>query len=182
MEPKVIYLGPDGGHSSYLEACKQVRRSVFVEEQGVDEVIDFDGMDEACAHLLLMVDGTPVGTLRIRKTEEGTKLERIAVLKAWRGHGFGSLLVRCGLSLVEGAVYLHAQVRSEGFYRSLGFICPDDEIYYEAEIAHRTMIWKGGRIESPLPIIRCLPSSPLPSSPGSYPGRALTPPAQPTIC
>ncbi len=145
MEQTVIYLEAGSAalptNAAYLALCQQVRRSVFVQEQGVDETIDFDGNDPSCAHLLLLFGEEAVGTLRIRATDQGTKLERIAVLAAYRGLHLGELLVRCALSLAYPPVYIHAQIKSEGFYKKLGFIVQDQTVFYEANIAHRTMIW-----------------------------------------
>jgi predicted GNAT family N-acyltransferase len=158
MEQTVIYLeaGTAGlpTNSAYLSLCQQVRRSVFVKEQGVDETIDFDGKDPDCAHILLLFGDDAVGTLRIRATDEGTKLERIAVLSEYRGLKLGELLVRCALSLAHRPIYIHAQVRSAGFYEKLGFICEDPTIFYEADIPHKTMIWPHGQGVAPCTIIR----------------------------
>ena len=125
----------------YIQLCQQVRRTVFVEGQGVSESIDFDGKDSSSAHLLLLSADNAIATLRIRRTEEGIKLERIAVLEAYRGKQLGQLMVQCALGLVTGHIYIHAQIRSAGFYEKLGFITEDPTIYYEADIAHKTMIW-----------------------------------------
>ncbi|MGE4453344.1 MAG: GNAT family N-acetyltransferase [Sphaerochaeta sp.] len=156
MEQTVIYLEAGSAslptNQAYLAMCKQVRREVFVKGQGVSETIDFDGKDPDCAHLLLLIDDEAAGTVRIRKTEQGTKLERIAVLETYRGLHYGELLVRCALSVAEMPVYIHAQVRSEGFYGKLGFIVEDDSIFLEANIPHRTMVWPHGKGVAPCPI------------------------------
>lgn len=158
MEQTVIYLEAGSAslpsNAAYLAQCQQVRRSVFIREQGVSETIDFDGNDPLCAHLLLLMGDEATGTLRIRKTDEGTKLERICVLSEYRKQGLGEMMVRCALSLVEGTVYIHAQVRSEGFYQRLGFVVEDQTIFLEAGIPHKTMIWPHGRGVSPCTITR----------------------------
>lgn len=145
MEQTVIYLEAGAAslptNAAYLALCQQVRRSVFVKEQGVSEAIDFDGKDSSCAHLLLLFGDEAAGTLRIRKTDDGTKLERIAIMREYRKQGLGELLVRCALALADGPIYIHAQVRSEGFYQHLGFVAEDPTIFYEADIPHKTMIW-----------------------------------------
>jgi predicted GNAT family N-acyltransferase len=52
-------------------------------------------------------------------------LGRIAVLKAWRGRGVGSALVRFFVDTAKqkglGRVYLNAQLPAVGFYENLGF-------------------------------------------------------------
>ncbi len=156
MEQTVIYLEPGSAglsaNATYLLLCQQVRREVFVKGQGVPESIDFDGKDTSCGHFLLLDGEQAVGTLRIRATEEGTKLERIAILSTYRGLHLGELMVRCALSVAPPPVYIHAQVRSEGFYQKLGFIAEDPTIFYEADIPHKTMIWPHGQGASPCPI------------------------------
>lgn len=145
MEQTVIYLEPGSAslmtNQGYLAMCKHIRREVFVKGQGVSEAIDFDGKDPDCGHLLLLIGDEAVGTVRIRMTEKGTKLERIAVLSTYRGLHYGELLVRCALSVSHKPIYIHAQIQSEGFYQKLGFIAEDQTIFYEANIPHRTMIW-----------------------------------------
>ncbi|MDT4763084.1 GNAT family N-acetyltransferase [Sphaerochaeta sp. PS] len=149
METQLILIQESAAAKSenrpLLLQCQAVRRSVFVEGQGVDEAIDFDGKDDSCAHLLLLLGQEAVGTLRIRKTSEGTKLERIAVLEQYRGKQFGKLLVENALALVSGRVYIHAQTRISPFYEKLGFTVEDPTIYYEANIPHLTMIWPHGQ-------------------------------------
>jgi predicted GNAT family N-acyltransferase len=143
MEPTAILIEtPASGNESHrfrLKQCLEIREKVFVQAQHVPREIDVDGLDGACDHLLLLCEGKPVGTMRIRKTENGSKFERIAILDGYRGRHLGALLVHCALSVADRPVYLHAQTRSEGFYRNLGFEVEDPAIFYEAGIPHKTM-------------------------------------------
>jgi predicted GNAT family N-acyltransferase len=145
MEQTVIFIGEHEQdnelYQHYLSQCQAIRKIVFTEGQNVAPEIEIDGLDISSGHLLLLVGDKPAGTLRIRKTTEGTKLERVSVLKEYRGLGYGKLLVLCALSLSEPPVYIHSQVPSEGFYRNLGFTVGDPTIFYEANIPHRTMFW-----------------------------------------
>lgn len=123
--------------------CIAIREQVFIEEQQVPIGIEQDGKDNESGHVLLWIQGTPVGTLRFRQTEEGVKLERIAVLKPYRGRHLGKLLIREGLRAVRmsGAtaqIYLHAQQHAAPFYHSMGFI-ETGEHTIEAGIPHVTM-------------------------------------------
>lgn len=156
MDRELIYIQEDSAHKAenqpYLGQCQTVRKTVFVEGQGVSEAIDIDGKDTSCAHLLLLRKNEAVGTLRIRKTEEGTKLERIAVLSNHRGKQYGHLLVSTALALVSGRVYIHAQTESKDFYHKVGFVIQDPTIYLEAGIPHVTMVWPKGQEALPCSI------------------------------
>ena len=90
--------------------------------------------------------------MRIRRTDEGTKLERIAVLDAHRGKQFGKLLVESALALVSDRIYIHAQTRIASFYERLGFTVEDPTVYFEADIPHITMIWPKGQGVAPCTI------------------------------
>ncbi len=45
----VVHMGTD----VHLEDCLEIRRHVFVNEQGVDAQLEFDGLDHTCFHCLL---------------------------------------------------------------------------------------------------------------------------------
>lgn len=123
--------------------CITIRERVFIEEQHVPLAIEQDGKDNESGHLLLWIQGVPVGTIRFRQTEEGVKLERLAVLKEFRGRHLGKLLVRESLRAVRMSgltdpVYLHAQLQAAPLYASLGFT-ETGEKTVEADMPHVTM-------------------------------------------
>ena len=153
MSVTIYYLKKGDDHPSYLLHCQTIRRVVFVEGQGVPEAIDFDGQDGSSGHLLLFDKNIPVGTTRIRRTDKGMKLERIAVLPTYRKKGYGGLLLKAGLSKVTGTIYINAQVASLGFYEHLGFIREDKTTFLEAGIPHTVMLWPHGQSEAPCPIL-----------------------------
>ncbi|WP_226013065.1 GNAT family N-acetyltransferase [Halomicrobium salinisoli] len=120
-----------------------LRRAVFVEEQGVPEDRERDGRDDEAVHFLARVDGDPVGTARLRRAGGATgKVERVAVLPAHRGDGWGRRLMtavedearRRGLDRLR----LHAQTSVEGFYRALDYETTSD-VFEEAGIPHVEM-------------------------------------------
>ena len=93
-------------------------------------------------HFLATFDGTPCGAARWRKTEDGYKLERFAVLKEFRGKGVGLRLVKAVLADIPPGVsniYLNAQLSAVGFYEPLGFM-PVGERFEEAGITHQQMV------------------------------------------
>ncbi len=123
-----------------LQKVFAIRREVFVDEQNCPPDLEWSKEDES-THFFALVDGEPAGAARWRKTDNGYKLERFAVLKKFRGIGVGQELVNAVLAdLPPDAefIYLHAQTSAVRFYEKLGFkkIGPEFE---EAGIKHYKM-------------------------------------------
>lgn len=117
-----------------------LRRTVFVAEQGVPPALEY-GHETEARHYLLTMDGQPVATGRWRETESGIKLERFAVLPAFRNRGVGAALLRAVLADVTSlgrTIYLHAQIRAVPFYERHGFVRQGDT-FTEAGIVHFKM-------------------------------------------
>lgn len=117
-----------------------VRRAVFIEEQQVPEEEEWDAIDERCCHVLaISAAGEPIGTGRLLPDGH---IGRMAVLKAWRGKGVGSAMLRTLLDLAQKdgfqMVRLNAQTHAMGFYARHGFSVVGDE-FIEAGIPHRKM-------------------------------------------
>lgn len=132
----------DGGLGS-LATIAAIRYAVFVDEQGVDEAIEWDDHETAAEHILLVEAGRPVGTARVRRADEQTlKCERIAVRRSDRGNGWGEQLMDvCETIGHEHGVsecVLHAQQRVAGFYRQQGYAVVS-EPFEEAGIPHVKM-------------------------------------------
>lgn len=122
-----------------LKTAFAIRRQVFVIDQNVNADAEEEGNDVA-THYLASVNDLPAGTARWRKTKDGYKLERFAVLNAYRGTGVGGALVQALLAdLPEGArAYLHAQVRASKFYEKNGFTT-FGPLFVEENIEHVKM-------------------------------------------
>ena len=126
-----------------LEKVFAIRREVFVGEQNCPPELEWEHEDES-NHFLATVDGEPAGASRWRKTENGYKLERFAVLKKFRGHGVGQALVQAVLDdLPKDApyVYLHAQVQAVTLYERFGFVKTGPQ-FEEAGIQHYKIVKK----------------------------------------
>ena len=122
------------------EALRAIRRAVFVEEQGVPEELEWDGLDEHCCHALALGPGEMViGTGRLTPD---ARIGRMAVAREWRGVGVGSAILRALLQDARNAgctvVSLHAQVHALPFYEQHGFSAQGPE-FLEADILHRVM-------------------------------------------
>jgi predicted GNAT family N-acyltransferase len=132
----------DGSES--LAGAHEVRRRVFVAEQGVPEAVEMDDADAEAVHYVLSDGDDPVATARLRTVDADTgKAERVAVLPAYRGEGLGKRLMElleaeardCGLSEMR----LHAQTTVEAFYATLGYETVSGE-FEEAGIPHVEMV------------------------------------------
>src|SRR5947209_473292 len=125
-----------------MEEAFEIRKKVFVEEQMVDPQEEYDEFENSSNHYLAYMDNKPVGTCRWRKTHNGIKLERFAVLAEARGKEAGkSLLLQCLKDVPEESnIYLHAQVQVIPFYEKFGFKTIGNE-FTEAEIRHKKMVY-----------------------------------------
>jgi len=131
-----------------LNRCVEIRRAVFIEEQGVAETIELDGLDDACTHFLAWPDDAAalrhaVGTARFRITENGhAKAQRVAVLKAFRGAGYGRALMQAveqhARQLGHRELVLNAQLTARPCYGRLAYEARG-EVFLEAGIEHITM-------------------------------------------
>ena len=140
MYPSLVIVHP--ANDAALQACFEIRRKVFVDEQHVDETEEYDEFDQTARQVLVLHSAAPVATARWRPTAEGIKIERMAVLKEWRERGIGSAMLRWILRDIKGTpgkVYLHAQRQAIYFYERHGFV-GDGEFFIEADIEHQLMV------------------------------------------
>ena len=122
------------------ERLRAIRRAVFIEEQGVPEELEWDGLDEHCRHALALAAGdVVVGTGRLTPD---ARIGRMAVARQWRGRGVGSSILQALLEDARTAGYaavtLHAQVHALPFYGRHGFAV-HGPVFLEAGIPHRAM-------------------------------------------
>ncbi|WP_444667593.1 GNAT family N-acetyltransferase [Cereibacter changlensis] len=127
-----------------IAACRALRRTVFIEEQGVPEADEIDDLDGEAIHLLAEVEGRPVGSARLLVRGETGKIGRVCVLAEQRGTGLGAALIRAAvaeLRRIPGVrqARLGAQTHALGFYEKLGFTALSPE-YIDAGIPHRDMV------------------------------------------
>ena len=129
-----------------LNIAFEIRKEIFVKEQGVpleDEFDQFDHLDGNCEHILVHYNDQPVGTGRIRYVDGIGKLERICILKPYRKLGLGKVIIAALEEIAEkhGAsqVKLHGQTHAEGFYTKLGYRTVSD-VFMEDGIPHVLML------------------------------------------
>ncbi|MEM8794369.1 MAG: GNAT family N-acetyltransferase [Pseudomonadota bacterium] len=134
-----------GNAPDLIERAQRIRRTVFVIEQNVAPDEEWDGKDEACFHFLVKNagDGEDIATGRLMVIEDTAKLQRIAVLKSFRGRAIGQRLIDEMLGharTLDGVsnALLGAQCYAIPFYEKLGFEAFGD-VYDDAGIPHRDM-------------------------------------------
>lgn len=124
------------------EAIRQIRLTVFVEEQKVPLELEWDEEDARATHFLLFLVQQAIGTARL--LADG-RIGRVAILAEYRGRGFGRLLMREIMSHARlkgmSRLSLSAQTYALDFYRQLGFeTC--SSTYMDAGIPHQDMVWE----------------------------------------
>lgn len=117
-----------------FELVKEIRKTVFINEQGALSNEEFDRYDSEGSDadfLLLYDDGKAAGTARLVHNNY-FKIGRIALLKSCRGKGYGALIVKkiTALAFENGAdkVLVDAQNYAVPFYEKIGFKVIGDEI------------------------------------------------------
>jgi predicted GNAT family N-acyltransferase len=122
-------------------ALKDVRVTVFVQEQNVPVDIEMDDRDGQCVHVLAQHNNLPVGTGRIDIQYQG-KIGRLAVLQPYRGQGIGLAMMSALEAIAQKAglthVWLNAQISAMPFYQKQGYVASGDT-FLEADIVHCRM-------------------------------------------
>lgn len=133
---------------TFNKACedsKNIRFTVFCDEQGVIKSHEIDELDDDAnvVHIVAYENSQPVATCRFYK-EDGALWHagRIAVLKEHRKKGYGRAVLEQAekemKKLGAKSVFISAQTQAQKFYESLGYIAYGD-IYPEEDIPHIAM-------------------------------------------
>ena len=131
-----------------IDACLAIRRTVFIEEQGVDEALEVDGLDGEALHYLGLIGTMPAATARVRLLHEGgvpvAKVQRVAVMRDARGTGLGAAIMKYLMDDVarhhdRGRFTLGSQESAVPFYERLGYRTVGER-FMDAGIPHRTMV------------------------------------------
>jgi predicted GNAT family N-acyltransferase len=120
-------------------AIGQVRRAVFIDEQGVPEALEWEDKDAQYRWFVAQASTQMIGIVRM--TDVG-RIGRMAVLPEWRRQGVGGALLAAALRAAAASglkqVHLSAQTHAVAFYARYGFIAEGPE-YLDAGIPHRSM-------------------------------------------
>lgn len=134
-----------------MAAALEVRRAVFIEEQGVAESEEIDAHDgdpalvTSAVHVLARRAGRAVGTGRLLlEYQRGSTahIGRVAVLAEERRGGVGRAVMRALEAEAQSrgfpGITLAAQLHAIPFYERLGYVARGD-VFLDAAIEHRWM-------------------------------------------
>ena len=123
----------------------KIREIVFIKEQKVPKKIEFDEFEKSAKHFIVIYKNKPVGCARVRFIDKKAKLERIALLKKYRGKGIGKIVINYLIKYCKNKnakeIFMNAQYYIRYYYNKLGF----KEIgkpFMEAGIKHIKMYLK----------------------------------------
>lgn len=129
---------PDIG-AALLYDILRFRQAIFVVEQA-SPYEDLDGKDQSAEHLLVRIDGTLAGYLRVIPDEGRIRIGRVAVAPAHRGRGIARRMMEAAFARHPGtAIAISAQAYLAPFYTTLGFT-PISAAYDDAGVPHIDMM------------------------------------------
>ena len=129
-----------------ISAAHQIRDAVFIDEQGIDPTLEYDGSDAGAIHYVGFVDAIPVVTARATITDQGVHIQRVATVQAARKRGYAKQLLNQLMADLKPVVatlskpqfYLGAQLTALPFYERLGFRAVGP-VFMEAGIQHQLL-------------------------------------------
>jgi predicted GNAT family N-acyltransferase len=129
-----------GDWSTLEKKAAPIRLEVFVHEQRVPLEEEIDALDAVCVHAVAFdADDRALATGRLLPDGH---IGRMAVLKAARGQGLGSAVLKVLLEQAQNQgfaeVVLSAQTHAQEFYARHGFV-PEGAVYLDANIPHILM-------------------------------------------
>lgn len=124
-------LQPDGA---------MIRREVFMKEQGFEN--EFDETDKRAYHVVVYLDGKPVGAGRLFTDDPAGKcwtVGRVAVLREARKHHLGRAILTAleeqAAALGGRRIQLSAQCQARPFYEKCGYQA-SGEAYMDEHCPH----------------------------------------------
>ncbi len=119
-----------------------LRRAIFIDEQGVSEALELDGLDplDTTQHFLAFLDQEPIAAGRLLADGQ---IGRICVSPQHRRKHYGTRLLKVILQVALSAPdlphpWLHAQTSALTLYQNCHFEAQGEE-FMEADIPHQKM-------------------------------------------
>lgn len=118
---------------------EELRKEVFLEEQGYRE--DVDDEDKTAIELVLFLNDEAIATARMYEVDPETyHVGRVCVKKEFRGKEIGHYAMRFlevkAKSLGVRKLILGAQLEKKGFYEKCGYHVSDGELFFEEGHPH----------------------------------------------
>ena len=135
-------------HNKLNDDIRNLRTSIFVEEQGFEE--EFDSIDDNSTFVVIYKDGKAIGTGRCYQENSNTfHLGRICITKENRNKRYGAIIVmlleqkiiddyKDKIGEDEIVFNLSSQSHAKKFYEKLNYVDTKDD-YYEQECLHNRM-------------------------------------------
>jgi predicted GNAT family N-acyltransferase len=127
-----------------LNEALAIRAKVFIEEQKVPPELEWDDKDKIATHFILYLDQKPIGTARVFLEDNNWYIGRMAVLKEYRGKGYGKFIMQEIMKFLSAKkpnkIIINAQIAVLGFYRKFGFVEVGEE-FWDAGIKHKAMVY-----------------------------------------
>ena len=125
------------------ELAFDVRKKVFVEEQGIPVTLEIDEHDTTATHFIMLDDDKTIAAARLREIEPKVgKVERVCVLPDYRGQHLGVSIMDTIEQFAADQQFvqlkLHAQSYAVPFYEKIGYEVTSPE-FMDADIPHRAM-------------------------------------------
>ncbi len=122
-----------------LEKVIKLREIIFIKGQKVPKRRERDGFDNNAKHIIVIHKKKSVGCARVRFVRNKAKLERIGILKEYRGRGFGKEIMKYLIKYCKNQnpneIVMHAQYYLKDFYKKCGFM-ERGKIFMDAGINH----------------------------------------------
>lgn len=137
----LTYCATQDTKSAVYQDSLQLRKEVFIQEQGVSPEIEIDEKEDSCMHIVGYTEtGKPAATGRLYPLSPDTcKVQRVAVAKEMRGNHYGKELMNkleeIALENNFSKIILGAQNQALPFYKKMGYQVISEE-YAEAGILH----------------------------------------------
>jgi predicted GNAT family N-acyltransferase len=126
-----------------MEAVYQIRREVFVREQGLTRSVYDEPDDRNSVHVVAQYSGKLIGAGRLTFLRDEAQIAWVAILEEHRGHGAGKAIMDHLLSIAEEGpadyVTLNAQTHALGFYEAFGFESVGRR-FHMSRIEHQYMV------------------------------------------
>ena len=128
--------------SSDWSSFHSIRRAVLWDARGLDGYDSEHPDDRASGNhpFLLLLDGVPIGVVRVDVSPPYAILRRVAIAQAWQRSGHGTQLVQLAEGFARRAgcskVGSHVDREAVGFYERLGYASTsnDDALWMEREL------------------------------------------------